>query len=56
MPHRPGFMDVGGAAAALEERETHGISAREEGAADEAVAIASDPMTVAAMPNVEMMG
>ncbi len=56
-PRRPalGFMDAGGIAAALEQGETHGISAGEEGAARKAVAIACDPMAVAVMPNVEVM-
>jgi hypothetical protein len=48
-------MDAGGIASGLEQGETHGVSASEEGATGEAVAIARDPMAAAVMPNVEMM-
>lgn len=56
MPHRPRFVDAGSIAAGLKQGETHSVPAGEEGAAGEAVAIACDPMTLAVMPYVEMMG
>jgi hypothetical protein len=48
-------MHVGGVAAALEQRETDGIAARQKDAAGKTIAIARDPMAVAVVSNVEMM-
>jgi hypothetical protein len=48
-------MGASGIASGLEQGETQGFSLGEEGAAGQAVAIAGDPMTVAIMPNVEVM-
>jgi hypothetical protein len=49
-------MDAGGVASGLEQGKAPGVPVGEEGAAGKAVAIACDPMAVAVVPNIEMMG
>jgi len=49
-------MDMGGIAAGLEQGKAQCIPMGEENAAGEAVAIACDPMAVAVVPNIEVMG
>jgi hypothetical protein len=49
-------MDVGAVAAGFEQRETYRVLAGQEGAASQAVALASDPITLPVAFYVEVVG
>lgn len=56
MPHGSRLVHIGGIAACLEKGEADGIPAGKESTATKPIAIQSDPMAVAVMSDVKMVG